>query len=391
LNRILCVDDEINVLKALERILRKHFDIQIAVGPEAGLETLREKGPFAAVVSDLRMPGMDGIRFLSLVREKWPDTVRIMLTGQADISDAVAAVNEGNIFQFLTKPCPPEMLVRALDSAVGQYRLITAEREVLEKTLLGSVGVMTEILSLVNPEAFSRAQRIRRYVREVSGKLALPDAWQCEFAAMLSQIGLVAVPPELILKEKKGHPLSDAERDVIESHYRVGHDLLIRIPRLEPVAAIIANQKELWRIEVTHTREQSRGHLLRVALDFDERLMQGSTPKEAIDWMRRRRQYSPRFLEALEAVHVEEAPGEIRALPLSLLRPGMIINAAVKSRSQILLLAQGQEVTESALTCLRNFAMTKGIEEPISVIIRSRPAGPALPVPSDTPGGGHAG
>lgn len=384
MNRILCVDDEINVLKAIERNLRKNFDIQIAVGPEAGLESLRDTGPFAVVVSDLRMPGMDGIRFLSLVREKWPDTVRIMLTGQADISDAMAAVNEGNIFQFLTKPCAPEMLVRALEAAVTQYQLITAEREVLEKTLLGSVGAMTEILSLVNPEAFSRAQRIRRYVRELAGKLALPDAWQCEFAAMLSQIGLVAVPPELILKEKKGHPLTDAEREVIESHHRVGHDLLVRIPRLEPVAAIIANQKELWRIEVTHTREQSRGHLLRVALDFDERVMHGSTPEETIAWMRRRRQYSPRFLEALEAVHVEAPPGEVRALPLALLRPGMIINAAVQSRTKILLLAKGQEITESALTCLRNFAMTKGIEEPISVIIRSQPVDPALPPPSST-------
>ena len=103
--RILCVDDEPNVLLALERQFRKQFEIQTAVGSELGLKAIVENGPYAVVVSDLRMPVMDGNRFLAQVRKLSPDTVRVMLTGQADLADAITAVNEGHIFQFLTKPC----------------------------------------------------------------------------------------------------------------------------------------------------------------------------------------------------------------------------------------------------------------------------------------------
>src|SRR5579872_3708327 len=192
--QILCVDDEINVLQAFERQFHRRFELFTAQGPERGLEQLEKSGPFAAVVSDLRMPGMDGIEFLRRVREQWPDTVRIMLTGQADMNASIAAVNQGNIFQFLTKPCPADMLGRALETAIEQHRLITSERELLEQTLRGSIGVMSEILSLVHPVAFSRASRVRRYVLHLVKQLKLENGWQYELAAMLSQIGCVAVP-----------------------------------------------------------------------------------------------------------------------------------------------------------------------------------------------------
>jgi CheY-like chemotaxis protein len=368
LNRILCVDDETNILQAIERQFRRKFEINTALGPENGLQAIREDGPFAVVVSDLRMPGMDGIQFLSRVRECAPDAVRIMLTGQADLSDAIAAVNQGSIFQFLTKPCPPEMLARAFDSALQQHALITGERELLEKTLLGSIGVMSEILGLVNPDAFSRSLRIRRYVREMADRLQLPDRWQCEFAALLSQIGAVALPPEVVLKQKGGLQLDALEEEILSSQHRLGHDLLVRIPRLEGVAAIVLHQRELWSPGATMTGAQLTGHLLRVAFDFDEQLHLGASPNTAIAVMRNRHAYSPRFLEALLAVQVEESESEAMVLTLARLRPGMILNADVKSRSNLLLLAKGQEITESAIACLRRFAVAGGIQEPISVI-----------------------
>ncbi len=91
-------------------------------------------------MSDMRMPGMDGATVLTRARAVQPDTVRVLLTGQADMEDAVAAVNDGNIFRFLIKPCPRPVLVRALTDAVDQHRMITAERVLLERTLRGSVA-----------------------------------------------------------------------------------------------------------------------------------------------------------------------------------------------------------------------------------------------------------
>src|SRR5579862_8246205 len=130
--RILCVDDEANILAAHQRNLRKQFALEVALGPDEGLAVLERNGPFAVVVSDMRMPVMNGVEFLSRVKQKWPDTVRMVLTGNADVSNAIQSVNQGNIFRFLTKPCPTEQFTHALQDGIAQYQLIKAERELLE-------------------------------------------------------------------------------------------------------------------------------------------------------------------------------------------------------------------------------------------------------------------
>ena len=142
------------------------------MGPREGLKILSRKGPFAVILSDLRMPVMDGIQFLSETKTITPDSVRIILTGNADLQNAIEAVNKGNIYRFLTKPCPGHLLRAVLEQAVEQYRLVTAEKELLEKTLKGSVKVLSELLSLVNPEAFGKSSRIKLYA---SGRGHTPE------------------------------------------------------------------------------------------------------------------------------------------------------------------------------------------------------------------------
>jgi len=106
--KILFVDDEKFVLDTFRRNLRKHFEIETAEGSMAAFDQLERNGPFAVVVSDLKMPKMNGVEFLSMVKTRYPDSIRIMLTGQGDLNTAVAAVNQGSIFRFLTKPCSPD-------------------------------------------------------------------------------------------------------------------------------------------------------------------------------------------------------------------------------------------------------------------------------------------
>ncbi len=134
-NNVLFVDDDENILDAYKRQLRQQFHIDTAQGGEQGLKTVNSRGPYAVIVSDLRMPGMDGIQFLSRVKEISPDSVRMMLTGYGDLQTAIEAVNESNIFRFLTKPCKKDVLTTAIDAGIEQYRLIGSEKELLEKTL----------------------------------------------------------------------------------------------------------------------------------------------------------------------------------------------------------------------------------------------------------------
>ncbi len=126
---ILFVDDEPAVLEGYQRLLRQEFQIETAGSGEQALEKLAQKGPFAVVVSDMRMPGMDGAQLLAKIMVKFPQVMRIMLTGNSDLPAAMRAVNEGNVYRFLTKPCEKEDLVRTINTALVQYRLASFKED----------------------------------------------------------------------------------------------------------------------------------------------------------------------------------------------------------------------------------------------------------------------
>ena len=144
--KVLCVDDEKQVLKAFQRHFADVFDLSTANGGPEALEMMERDGPFAVVVSDLQMPGMDGIALLSTIKERWPETMRIMLTGKANLDAAIEAVNQGSIFRFLTKPTSAEILHVAIEEALEVYRLRSVERDMMEKTVKGSINILTDVI-----------------------------------------------------------------------------------------------------------------------------------------------------------------------------------------------------------------------------------------------------
>ena len=121
-DKILIVDDDPHILEGLRAVLTSYFHLRTAHGPEQGLQELRSSGPYAVVVSDLKMPGMSGVDFLARVREVSNKTVRVMLTGYADVDAAIAAVNRGEVFRFHTKPCPTEVLRQTLNDGLSKFR-----------------------------------------------------------------------------------------------------------------------------------------------------------------------------------------------------------------------------------------------------------------------------
>jgi len=368
--KILFVDDDPIVLRAYRRQLRDRFDVQTAVGPREGQAAVRQRGPFAVVVCDRRMPDMNGIEFLSWVREQSPETVRIMLTGYADLETTIQAVNEGNVFRFLCKPCPPVLLVRALEDAVEQYRLILAEKELLSGTLQGAVKVLTELLGLVNPEAFGRAARLRELAKRLAVHLGLEQTWQVETAAMLAQIGCVTVPQELLDKVYRGESLTAAEQEQFEQHPRVGAQLLRHIPRMEEVAdAVELHLLRLDQAEHSGRKQPLAARILKVCFDYDILVeAQGHSPEQGLAELKSRRGwYDPKVLDALQAELAEHQQGAVLETSLSGLRDGMVLAADVKTVSGKLLVSKGQEVTESLRARLANFARNEPICEPIYV------------------------
>jgi ActR/RegA family two-component response regulator len=374
--QILFVDDEPKILQALERQLNGKFQMQTADGPEQGLRTVQQKGPFAVVVADFRMPGMNGIQFLAEVKIANPDTVRVMLTGQADLHTAMVAVNEGSIFRFLTKPCPIEVLTAALVSAIEQNRLITSERELLEKTLHGSIKVLTEVLSLVSPGAFSRACQVRRYATHMANRLKLASVWEFELAAMLCQLGCITVPQQVLDKVAARQTLSPDEQSVFSSHPAVTERLLENIPRLETVGRMIRNQASPPPLEermptlFEHRDVVAMGTaILRTALEFDQLTGTGKPRRDVLEQMRKAGLYHPLLLDALETAEVRAVERKVLMRLVSELNTTMVANQDICTRNGVLLLTKGEELTLPMIERLRGFATTIGIPQPISVLI----------------------
>ena len=366
--RILCVDDEPNVLEGLRRNLRNGFDVSVSSSGAAALQRLKDGESFEVIVSDMRMPGMNGALLLAEFRARSPDTVRLLLTGQADLDSAVAAVNEGQIFRFLTKPCPAAALIAALRSAVAQYRLITSERVLLEQTLLGSVRALTEVLALTHPEAFGPATRQHERARHVAKRLQLPDAWHVEVASMLASVGFVVLPGEVLSKLNSGAPLDDGEREMVSRVPSVVERVLSHIPRLENVQDVLRHLQDGWGGSgPSSARAQTPiGARILRALQALATLESkyGDTERALAELVARRDHYDPAVVDAITEV-CRPRPRQVRPLTLKELRSGMVLVDEVKTSNGMLLVAAGQRVTPQLLERLNNFGKRIGLVEPI--------------------------
>jgi CheY-like chemotaxis protein len=346
--RILCVDDEPRVLEGMLPHLR-HFEVQMATSGAAGLAQL-EAAPFALVISDMRMPQMNGAEFLKQVRERWPHTVRVLLTGYADMQSAISAINEGQIFRFLTKPCAPDVLLSTVNAAVEQNRLVTAEKELLEKTLMGRVQMLCDILSLTHPVAFGRANRIKTHVVTLMEALGQVDRWHVEVASMLVEIGAITLSDATLEKVQAGQPLSPEEQKAVDGLPLVARKILGSIPRLEPVLEVMADVG-------TPAPKTSGGRALRIALDFDSLESRGMSKAEALGAMRARPDRYEQELLGKFSVLIGVPNGQtIREIKLSEVEVGMTFVDDVRTRTGGLLVARGYLATESFVARVKNMS-----------------------------------
>ncbi len=372
-DKILLVDDEPSVLQGYQRLLHSQFHVTTAVGAKSGLQTINRQGPFAVVVSDMRMPEMDGIEFLRRVLTVAPETVRIMLTGNSDQQTAVGAVNEGSIFRFLTKPCNKETLSKTLMEGLAQYRMVCAEKEVLEKTLKGMISILTEVLSVACPAAFSRAARVRRYIQHVAERLSLPNSWKYEVAAMLSQLGCVTLEPETIEAIYSGGELTPADQAQFLNHPQIAQDLLKNIPRMEPVAWMIAHQNQPlpkdWNVSDREMKEMRLGaQLIRAALAFDLQLRKGCSRLDAAHFLSMKfADLDSKVVEAMIELEPESAGMDSRTVSISALSTGLILEQEVRSKNGILIAAKGQEITSPMLLKLKSFSAKGSIDDQVVV------------------------
>jgi len=370
--KILFVDDEQHVLDSITRQLRKRFTTHTATSGSAALEKLKSDGPFAVIVSDMRMPGMDGVQLLSQVKDAYPDTVRLMLTGNADQETATEAVNKGQIFKFLNKPCSTANLVTSLALAQRQYRLITAEKELLDQTLKGSIKVLSELLSMANPIAFSSGRRIKNLVVRLAESIELDNIWKFEIAALISQIGCISLPSSILSRRQAGMDLDEEEANMFANHPKVGAALLDNIPRIEQIVEMIGLQLtpygELDALEELEEEVRLGAQILRISSDYDLLLIQGNSHGQAIQNIKKQTDlYNPDLINLLKKIQPVEAENVISRIAVKDISIGMIAEEDIVATNGAMLTPKGQEITWPVLQGLQNFAKKVGVKEPVCV------------------------
>jgi CheY-like chemotaxis protein len=355
---ILCVDDESRGLDGLKLTLRRGFTVTTATSGAEGLARLEEMEGATVVISDMRMPAMDGATFLTQVRRRWPDITRLLLTGETGRDAAVAAVNEGQIFRFLTKPCAPDKLLAAVDAAVRQYQLVTAEKMLLQQTVLGSIRALVDVLGIVNPIAFGRGSRIKRLAMQLAEQASLPSSWELEAAALLSQIGYVSLPVELVEKAVNGDSLNADEVLLLGETPKVTQGILARIPRLENVASILAFANRPDAAKIPQDPEvAANAAVLMTVLEFDALTSRGEDPEMAMATLRSR--FGPDnqpLLAHLATLQGTAAGGaQLREIRLRDVAPGMILMDDLRTDLGTLLVSRGDEISYSFIERMRNF------------------------------------
>lgn len=373
---VLCVDDEPRALAALTVNLRRRYEIVIANTGLEGLEALARHPQTAVVISDMRMPGMDGATFLARVKDINPDAVRVLLTGEADLETAMAAVNQGYIFRFLTKPCPTLTLLSSVHHAVQYHELLTAERVLLEQTLRGVVETLSDVLAMANPASFARASRIRAQVTKMADALEMKDRWHVEVASMLSQLGAIALGPDAAARIYQRRQLSADDIAALSRVPVLTQRLLAPIPRLEVVRGMLAGMSKPYLVvdgeeDGGQAALIARGaQMLKVANDFDLLETEHQSSLKALQVMAERGdEYDPEVLILLPLLLDAESTHEHRTLRLGDVEVGMIFAEDVHvEESGALLVARGLQVTPGMKERLHNF-MDGSVKHTVSVLV----------------------
>jgi response regulator RpfG family c-di-GMP phosphodiesterase len=377
--KLLIVDDNESILMGYQRNLRKRYDLDSATSGEAALSLLKSEVSYAVVIADMHMPNMSGLELLQHVREISPDTTRIMITGDADQKTAIDAVNHGQVFRFLAKPCGPEEMIEAIDAGVRQHQLVRAEKDLLEQTLSGAVEAMTDLLSSVDPKAFGCAQLLKYRTTRVARLLKAEREWEIGLAALLSPLGRLTISPKLLRRAQAHETLNTDEHALLERIPEFGARLIRRIPRLERVADMVQYQNKGFDGS-GFPHDGVRG----LDIPFGARILKplsdvisDEQDRDLVYGLDRlfghQALYDPDvfhvvkdFLEAemgLNSVH--RAPGI--PTPLDDLKEGQVLAAQVVTQEGMLILLPGIRLSAGHIQLLYNLAELLNLREPILI------------------------
>jgi len=374
---VLLVDDEINVLNSFRRNLRNQVNIDLANGPHEALEKMSSCS-YAVVISDMQMPEMNGLELLQIVRERYPDTVRMMFTGNADQKTAVDAVNLGDVYRFINKPCSPQDLLVYIESALRQHELIVAEKVLLNKTLKGVINVLVEVLSLTSPEISEHNSRVQNHMQQLARVIGLKKHWSFEPMVQLSQLGFIIFPESTLRNLNEGQLLTEEDRQVFAQHPCLAYDLIKKIPRMNSIAQTILYQEKGFNgdgspyDEVKGKDLPLGSRMLKVVCDYVKFERSSHSALEAIKSLENQQElYDPALLKAFKKTLSFEAP--TFKVDIAMLNKSMIIEEEIYTNRDQLIARRGQRVTDTLMNIIHHCYENKAVTGEITVSIFEEP------------------
>lgn len=373
--KILIVDDLVENIEVLKETLREEYTILEATSGDQALQEAARSLP-DLILLDAIMPGMDGFETCRRLKQtrKLREIPVIFVTGLTDIADEAKGFAAGGV-DYITKPISPPIVSARVATHLRLKSTETQLRDTLQKTLSGAVSLLMDLLTMTNPVAYSRAARLRRYVKLMSPHLDQPGSWQFELAATFSQVGCLQIPPEILEDIYAGRVVEDSNKALFDLHPQAGSDFVGRIPNLENVAAIIAQQSDDVEPPSGSAENGNKivslgATLLRTIIEYD-RLVSTGLPRDAA--LRQLRanpdKNDPDMIAALEkGLQSETLSAKPRLVSASLLLPGYVLQNDAFSTSGKLLLKTGTELSCPMVQSLQRIAAQSALVEPLLVL-----------------------
>ncbi len=412
---LLFVDDEPSILSSLKRLFRPQgYQIFTGEGAAAGLEIL-EKEHVDLIISDMRMPVMDGARFLEQARLRWPQAIRILLTGYADIESTIAAINQGQIYRYINKPWDDTEIVLIVREALERRRLeqengrlnsvveaqnnelrelnAGLEQKVAERTaelekaikyvktahtrlktgFVNTVQAFSGLTEMRGKNLSGHARRVADHSRSLARALELSDAEQQNvlFAALLHDIGKIGLSD--IILERPLFALDPNQRAELMRHAERGQHALMQIEQLKDAALLIRHHHELY------DGSGYPDHLAGIAIPLGARIIAAANeydnlisgtmtqtpmkPKEAFSYLveQRGKRYDPAVIDHYVEILSDQLKNVIDEMPMrpTSLRPGMVLSRDLQHRDGYMLLAKGYVVDPAIITQLSKIEATE--------------------------------
>ena len=364
------MDDDPHILKAYERRLRRRFQVETALCSEEGLTAVNFLGPFAVVVSDMTMPRESGAEFLEKLLQVSPDSIRIMLTGNADQGTAVEAVNRAQVYRFLNKPCEADELEDAIADALIEYRKQQSNREFMKQATNGLITMLKRIVELADPQAYSRSERLMLLAREHAKAKGDEDSWELETAASLSQVGVVRDCRRPLTNEDM-QGVDNADSGFLSDNgYQIASALIGEAPQLNEISNIVALLSADSEQETQDCgRVHSKAAALRTLIAFDELTHEkGLSSSEALLHLENcSSNKKDDVLDTLRVIVAERDARRLVEVNIEQLSESMTLVADVMTVEGTVLVAKGHDVSAQLISRLKSYAVSHELQMPIHV------------------------